>query len=347
MVGKNIKYYRLLNGMTIATLADRVGITKMAISNYENSLRKPDIVTLRKIADVFNLGIAKLLAQQSGNLVFSHGPFRKNSDLKASTQELVRESVEQYCNRFMAVVEVLGDKVLPDAPQCNKIRLSENDEVNGKEIRKWLGLSLNGPVGNLVMALENSGFVILRLYVEDKKFSGISGFVNNRPYIVVNIRMNPERQRSTIAHELAHLCFEWPVDMDAESVERRANSVMGAFLFPKEDAIRELGIRRSTIGKDMELVAAEYGISMLLLAMRAKLIAIITINEHRNFSIQASKIGWRKNEPSRICEEKATLFEQLAYRAVSEGDISIQKGAELLEKPYLEVERACLTNGGQ
>lgn len=347
MVSKNIKYYRLLNGMTITALAERVGITKMAISNYENGLRKPDITTLRKIADVFDLGIAKLLAQQSSSLEYSHGSFRKNSSLKSSTQEFVRESVEQYCNRFMALIEFLGDKVLPDAPQCNRIRLSDNDEANGKEVREWLGLSPNGPVGNLVMTLENSGFVVIRLSVEDKKFSGISGFVNNRPYIVVNIRMNPERQRSTIAHELAHLCFEWPVEMGAKSIEKKANSVMGAFLFPKEDAIRELGVRRASMGKDMELVAEEYGISMLLLAMRAKLVAIITNNEHRNFSILASRIGWRTKEPSRICEEKATLFEQLTYRAVSEGDISIQKGAELLEKPYLEVERVCITNGGQ
>lgn len=347
MLGKNIKYYRLLNGMTISTLAERVGITKMAISHYENGLRKPDIGTLRAIADVFGIGIAKLLAQHSGSLSFSHGPFRKNTNLKVSVQDLVQESVEQYCSRFMAVVDILGDRTLPDIPSCGNMHLTDDDEVNGKQMREWLGLSIAGPVCNLVMTLENAGFVVVKAAIDDRKFSGISGFVNNRPYIVVNSRMNPERQRSTIAHELAHLCFKWPSGIDGDECEKRANSIMGAFLFPREDAIRELGIRRSSVGRDMELVAKEYGISMLLLFMRAKIAGIITKNEYSDIMIGASRMGWRKDEPSRIAEEKATLFEQLTYRAVAEGEVSVQKGAELLERPFSEVERVCYLYGGQ
>ena len=341
MIGKNIRYYRLLNGLTISALADRLGITKMAISNYENGLRNPDIKTLRNIANVFNIGIVRLLARQEGNLVFSHGPFRKNSTLKKSAQDLVKESVEQYCSRFMAIVSILGDSALPETPQCNRVHMIDDDEVNGRHMREWLGVSLAGPVCNLVMTLENSGFIVIKVAINDREFSGMSGFVNSRPYIVVNSNVNPERQRSTIAHELAHLCFDWPSGMNESECEKRANSMMGAFLFPKEDAIRELGIRRSSIGKDMELVAIEYGISMLLLAMRAKIAGIISKYYYRNFMVKASKIGWRKEEPSRIVNEEATLFEQLVYRAVTEEEISVQKGAELLERPYTEVERAC------
>lgn len=347
MVGKNIRYYRLLNGMTISALADRLGITKMAISNYENGLRNPDVKTLRNIADIFNVGIVRLLARQEGNLVFSHGPFRKNSALKKSAQDLIKESVEQYSNRFMAIVSILGDSALPEIPQCNRVDLIDDDEANGKHMREWLGISPAGPVCNLVMTLENSGFIVIKVAINDREFSGMSGFVNNRPYIVVNGIMNPERQRSTMAHELAHLCFDWPSGLDDDECEKRANSIMGAFLFPKQDAVRELGIRRSSVGRDMELVAAEYGISMLLLAMRAKIAGIITNYDYRNFMVRASRIGWRKEEPSRIVEEKTSLFEQLTYRAVTEGDISVQKGAELLERSYLEVEQACFLNGGQ
>lgn len=50
--------------------------------------------------------------------------------------------------------------------------------------------------------------------------------------------------------------------------------------------------------------------------------------------IEASKRGWRKHEPSRIAAETASLFEMLTIRAVSEDEISQQRGAELLGVSY-------------
>lgn len=347
MVGKNIKYYRLLNKMTLSSLAKELNITDMAISNYENGLRNPDIITLKKFADIFHVGIAKLVAPQNNNIIYFHGAFRKNSTLPLSIQDLIKESIEQYYNRFFTVVDILGSSVLPDAPSCNQVELSDDAEVNAAAMRRWLSLSQHGPICNLVSILENSGILIYKLIIDNDKFSGENGFVNNRPYIIINEKMNPERQRSTIAHELAHLCFNWSADMDIKEIEKMATSISGAFLFPKEDAIRELGVRRSAIEKDMVLVAIEYGISMLLLAMRAKIVKIVAENMYKHFMINASQSDWRKNEPSRIADEKTTLFEQLTYRAVAEGSISVQKGAELLEKSYKEVESSCFLEEGQ
>ena len=72
----------------------------------------------------------------------------------------------------------------------------------------------------------------------------------------------------------------------------------------------------------------------------------ITKEAYKSFYIQASKIGWRTNEPSRIEKERPELFEQLVFRAVSEGEISIQRGAELLQMPYAEVVSHCCFNEG-
>lgn len=341
MVGKNIRYYRLLNKMTLSALAKQLNITSMAISNYENGLRNPDINTLKKMAGIFNVSIAKLVTPQKDSLIYNHGAFRKNSSLPISIQDLIKVSVEKYYNRFFTVVDALGNGVLPDFPQCNQIELSGDPESDADAMRQWLKLSKRGPICNLISILENTGILIYKLNIESNKFSGENGFVNKRPYIVINGNMNPERQRSTIAHELAHLCFNWPADMDVKQIEKMATAISGAFLFSKEDAIRELGVHRIALEKDMILVAVEYGISMLLLAMRAKIAKIITENVYKDFMIRASQHDWRKNEPTRITEEKTLLFEQLTYRAVVEGNISVQKGAELLEKSYKEVENAC------
>ena len=170
--------------------------------------------------------------------------------------------------------------------------------------------------------------------IDNDKFSGMNGLINERPYIVLNSKMNTERNRSTIVHELAHLMFVWPEDMGDKEIEKMATAISGAFLFPKLDAVRELGIRRTAITRDMVLVAIEYGISMMLLVKRAEISRIISTAVAKDFYIKASQFGWRTAEPSRIEREKTLLFEQLVYRAVNEEEISVQRGAELLKVPY-------------
>lgn len=341
MFSKNLKYYRLKNSMTKRELAKQLNITPMAISNYENGKRKPDMMLIKRMANVLGVRVSDFLAVRNENLIFCHGGFRKNSTLSVTQQEYVRESVEEYFSRFMTIVEILGGDVLPNAPTTNVLKLSYDSERDAQSLRNHLKLAIDGPVHNLIEVLENKGILIYACEVNNDKFSGMNGFVNGHPYIVINKNMSPERNRSTIVHELSHLMFKWPDDMEDNKIEELATSISGAFLFPKSDAVRELGLHRTSISKDMLLIAQEYGISMYLLVKRAELSGIISASLAKKFYISASSVGWRKNEPVRIGKEKPTLFEQLVYRAVNEKEISVQRGAELLKVPYDEIVSHC------
>src|SRR5690554_6224125 len=317
MFSKNLKFHRLLNDLTMRELADRVGLTSMAISNYEKGIRNPDRETLSKLAEVFNIRIVDLLSPRNDKLQFAHGEFRKNTRLGKSKQDLIHESIEEYFNRFFNIIEILGEAILPSMPACNLGQISED-------------------------IVENNGILIYSNEINGRDFSGINGSLNGRPYIAVNKDMNPERQRFTIAHELAHIFFSWPPKTDCE---KASNAIAGAFLFPRKDAIRELGVKRTEIYRDMELTAKEYGISMLCLAYRARELKIVSEEAYRRFMKRASRMGWQSKEPSRISMEESTLFRQLVFRAVSEGEVSVQKGAELLQIPYQEVNEACFGEG--
>lgn len=339
MFSKNLKYYRLKNRMTKKELAEKANISAMAITNYENGTRRPSMDILNSLADVLNIHVSDFLAVRNEKIVYSHGEFRKTSSLSAGQQEYIRESVEEYFSRFMTAVEVLGGDVLPGAPRSHIIPLSDDAEKNAENLRRHLEFSVNGPVEDLIGKLENHGILIYECNPENNSFSGMNGFVNGRPYIVLNPEMSPERIRSTAAHELAHLMLVWPETMEEKNAEQMATAVSGAFLFPKEDAVRELGVHRSAITNDMLSVAKEYGISMMMLVKRAELCGIITPSAAKKFYIKASKAGWRTAEPSRIKKEESTLFQQLVYRAVNENEISIQRGAELLNTSYESVLR--------
>lgn len=337
MFNKNLKYYRLKNDLTKAALASMVGVTPMAITNYENGDRRPDMPTIKKLAQALGVRTTDFLAVRNSNLAFAHGEFRKNSKLSLGKQEYIRESVEEYFGRFYEAVELLGGEVLPVAPLLHEIPLTGDANVDGLKIREYLGIAKYGPVGNLIEILENNGILVFMLDIDNKSFNGMNGCVNERPYIVINKNMTPERIRTTIVHEIAHFAFQWPDDMSEKDIENHATAIAGAFLFPREDAIRELGVKRRAITTDMLMVCKEYGISMSLLAVRAHLCKIINDSAYEMYFRRSGR-----NEGSYITiVELPSLFEQLVYRAVNEDEISIQKGAELLKKPYDQVAENC------
>lgn len=341
MFGKNLKYYRLKNNMSMKELADLVQISPMAISYYEKEERKPDMQTIKALAKALKVRVTDFLANRDMSLEFCHGEFRKNSKMTAKQQEFVKEEVEEYFGRFYQTVNILGGEVLPKNPDLHSIKLSDSVEENASKLRDKLELSQNGPIGGLIEILENKGILIYLCDIKNDDFSGMNGAVNGRPYIIINKNMNPQRIRSTIVHEMVHLMFDWPLEMKDKDVENMANAISGAFLFPENDMKRELGVRRRAITKDMLGVCKEYGISMYMLVMRANKCGIVNDYVAKNFYINANKAGWRKNEPSRAKMEEATLFHQLVYRAVTENEITAQKGAELLRESYEKVVEEC------
>lgn len=342
MISSNIRYYRLKKGISRSALASCCGLSAMAISNYESGERRPSMEIIKKIAEALDVKISDLLMQRNENLIFQHSEFRKQQALTKTEQCYVTESVEEYFNRLFTAVDILGGDLIPSIDGCHSLDLSDDDNENGLAMRSFFNLPEAGPIGKLSDILENKGFLVFSFDIKNERFSGLNGFVSGHPYIAFNCNMSPERNRSTISHELAHILFRWPSCMDDKEKEERATAIGCAFLFPESDVKRELGMHRSAISKDMEIICAEYGISMMQLAKRAGIYGIIPKQCLKSFFIEASRRGWRRNEPSRVpYKEEPLFFKQLVLRAVSEHEISIQKGAELLHLSYETVKNSC------
>ncbi|MCI9042278.1 XRE family transcriptional regulator [Dubosiella newyorkensis] len=340
MLSKNLKYYRLKNNLSKKELASKVNVSPMAITHYENGDRRPDMEMIKKLAQVLHVKISDFLAIRNNDLHFVHEQFRKNSSFTKRQQEFIKESVEEYFGRFFEVVEILGGEVLPESLPLHSLPLTKNREQDALMLRNFLSLNRVGPVGNLIEILENSGILVYLLDFEKSTFSGMNGTVNGRPYIILNKNMTVERIRTTIVHELVHLFYQWPEDMDDKECENYATQIAGAFMISKEDMIRELGVQRKSITKDMCLVCQEYGIALSLLVVRAEQSGIITDSIARKFFILNNKNG-KDFCDSKLPLERPILFEQLVYRAVNEEEISIQKGAELLKTTYDHVALNC------
>lgn len=337
MVSKNIRYYRLMNKMSQDDLAKQIGLNKMAVSNYEMGKRTPDIAILRKLAEALKVPMARLLAAGDENLAIVHGAFRKHACITNTMQELILGKADRYLARLFSMVSVFGDAVLAPIPVIERVPAVEY-EVAGQHLRKILGLSCNGPIGNITNILENKGFIICPISIEDRHFSGNSGTVNGRPYIAVNTTMPAERQRFTLIHELAHLVFLFSDDQDEE---RMVDGIAGAFLLPESDIRRELGPARRDIRGDLRLIQQEYDVSMASIVMRAYQTGIIAKSTYEITQKWMNAQGLRRNENSGILPEESHLLEQLTLRAVAEEEITVSRAAELLEKPFIEVRELC------
>ena len=60
-VGENIKNTRKKFGITQEELAEKINVTRQAVSNWENGKTEPDIETLTKIAQIFDISIDELV----------------------------------------------------------------------------------------------------------------------------------------------------------------------------------------------------------------------------------------------------------------------------------------------
>ena len=64
-VGKNIKKLRRDTGMTQDQLAERLNVTRQAISNWETGKTQPDIETLSNLAECFEVTVEELIYERT------------------------------------------------------------------------------------------------------------------------------------------------------------------------------------------------------------------------------------------------------------------------------------------
>ncbi len=63
-IADNIKKYRQAKHMTQDQLAEKLNVTRQAVSNWETGKTQPDIDTLTQIAEVFEISIEELIYEE-------------------------------------------------------------------------------------------------------------------------------------------------------------------------------------------------------------------------------------------------------------------------------------------
>lgn len=340
MIGKRLKQARDALGLSLRGLEANIQglVSAQAIGKYERDEMMPSSTVLLALAKALNISPDYLL--NTREIELAGVDFRKAPQAGAKEERAVQAIVLNKVERYLEIEEMLPNAYQAwSAPIRSEFNVNfvEDAEKAAETLRLIWELGID-PIPLMAELLEEKGIKVIAIDLPEE-VSGSKAFVkrvsqDDMPVMVVNEKHNGERQRFTLAHELAHLVLRCPSLNDADQ-EKAADRFAGAFLMAKEMMYRLLGTNRTSIsiGELVELKKI-FKVSIAALAVRCGQLGVLTKaayhrlwGEIKAFSLNSSKT----NEPGKIDKEKPQRMERLCLRAVAEGVISESKAAELLQ----------------
>ncbi len=332
MLGERLKRARVKAGLSLDKLADLANniVTKQAISQYEKNQKTPSSTVLIALSQVLDVKV-EYFFRQSG-VEINQVDFRKHSAFGKKKQEMVKENVREYLERYLQIEDILNlETNFVNHLKEFKINSFDDAEAAAEALRqKWeLGVD---PITNVVEMLELQDIKVIYLD-EDTKFNGLSGLANDdqaHPFIVLNRsdEFSLDRKRFTALHELGHILLSVNAGLNDEKI---SDKFAGNFLFPTERVYEEFGKKRSSISvAELNHIKAKYRISIAAIIFRLKDLGIINEAMYKRFWI-ANRSRFIPFDMENILEgaEPISRFDNLLSRAYNEELISISKYAEL------------------
>ncbi len=354
MIGSRLKRARDALGFSLRDLEAAIQgqVTAQAIGKYERGEMMPGSTVLLALARALNVSPEYLLSERQIDLIGVD--FRKAPHAAAREERAVESAVLDQIERYLEVEALLpGIDDAWDAPKgaAFAIHRVEDAENAAAALRRLWSLGID-PIPSMAELLEDKGVKVIALDLPEN-VSGSKALVrcpglDDVPVIVVNQKHNGERQRFTLAHEIAHLVLRFTGLSEIEQ-EKAADRFAGAFLMASEMMIRHLGEHRTSIalGELAELKKL-FKVSIASLAVRCSQLGLLSKAAYGRLWSQIRNLGWNgpaSSEPYAFDSEVPQRMERMCMRAVSEGAISEAKAAELLGMSVRELDRRLMARG--
>jgi Zn-dependent peptidase ImmA (M78 family)/transcriptional regulator with XRE-family HTH domain len=344
---KSFRNWREQAGFSQEVLADRLGVTRQTIINWESGVTSPPMSRLVHIAQILSVPLSVLLsdeeapAQQSSGLMY-------RADDPSQLNPALRQILTKKATDYVYLEELLHERAsLPPSYPLHEYD-SVAIEKTAAGIRYWLGVGDVSPISDAIGLLEFKGLKVIR-HPLPLKVSGFSAYTESwGGVIVVNLEHPPERQMLTALHELAHLVFHRdeyagaaPVKAKSDPREKAANHLAGAIMLPTQVVEMELqGYHRKWIPEPLLLdLKNRYWVSLRTVVVRAHQAGIISQEQlGKQLGTIQKKHGVTEPElPALPKLSELGRIERLTFRALAQGLITVSRGAEILSKPLADV----------
>ena len=337
MIGQRLKLTCYAVGLSLRDLEFRIDklVTAQAINKYELGKGLPSSGVLMALADALGVSVDYLFGDP--NLVMNAVDFHGSKLKSGRDLAQIEANVLHLLNRYFTAEEILNmpsmDWNRPREVPWPMLHAPAEAELAAQWLRAQWGLGID-PIANLVEMLEERGIKVVSTSVArvDGLMAKISLEDGRASFVIVVSRGHAgERQRFTIARELGHIVLDVVQNVDDEKAVQR---FAGAFLMPVETLQTKIGVRRKSVSwEKLFNLKRIFGVSVQAIVYRCNEIGIFSNALFRQFFEEFKRRGWLHppfQEPNAMEREDPRRFQRLCFRALSEGEISEAKAAELL-----------------
>lgn len=239
-VGANVARLRLDQQLTQEGLAEKAGISRVALGKIERGAVIPRAATLAGLANALDVALSELVTP-----VRPLEGVRFRADRQVHSREQILARVSKWLDAYAGLEADLDDS-RDFGFQIQLPRAMEPAEA-ARRARSAAGLGPEEPVRDICGLLEDNGVKVLLFETRRDSFFGLSvGPVGGGPAVVVNTwdRISVERWIFTAAHELGHLLLH-PSEYQRDrteipaKTEREADEFASEFLMPNRAFTKE------------------------------------------------------------------------------------------------------------
>ena len=337
-IGARLKEAREARGLSATALADLLGVSRQAVSQYENDQQTPRPEIMRSIESILKLPPAFFWRSPEDHpprAIFyrSMSAATKEARVRAEKRyEWLREIVA-YIRTFIELPRV----TFPAFHFGGNSQAISMDAIEhlASEARIFWGLG-DGPINSVVSLLENNGAVVTRCEIGADTLDSFSEYckLDGIPYIFLGSdKKSAVRSRYDAAHELGHLLLHGDVNKAALTrkaefrlLEDQAHRFAGAFLLPGHSFAEDL--LAPTLDALLAL-KSKWRVAVQMMIHRGQDLQLISEDTARRLYINLNRRKWRTKEPMDDvlpCESPRLL--QKAFELVV--DEGIQTRPEIL-----------------
>lgn len=302
--GEHLREAREARDLSGTALADLLGVTRQAVSQYEAGKQCPRPDVMEKIYRVLNLPPA-FFTRAAAPLPPTPVFYRS---LAATTKRARTRAERRYgwlreITAFVANYVDLPAINLPAPPIDDPLALTNADiEALASSARRHWGMG-EGPISDLVLLLESNGVIVTRTEFGAETLDGFSQWWDGEhPFVILGTdKGSCARSRFDAAHELGHLLMHRKVDRreftrasEHKRIEEQANRFASAFLLPQKTFASEVYSAKLDTFKEMK---PRWKVSIATMIHRAIDLRFIDEEEGKRLWINRSRRGWRNWEP--------------------------------------------------
>ena len=298
---------RIAKRLNQSELAHLVGVTRQAISAFEQGEKSPDASTMTDMAaaleqplSYFTTEDPPLFGESSARFFRAVGAKTKRRNLAC---DVLSKWLVQTAKHFDGFVNYPKVNLSTFEPAGGDGRYTpEEIESAADAVRRSWGLGY-GPISNVVALLENNGVITCRYEIAGERIDAFSFWNGDRPFLFLASDKDAAcRSRFDVAHELGHLVLHRWVGEDEledpkvlkEVIEPEANRFAGAFLAPAQSFPAEVYTTRLDA---FVALKRRWRLAVQAMVYRCKDLGVFDEYQVTNLYKQISARRWRTREP--------------------------------------------------